>query len=314
MKRRERPTRTHVEFVGSPARLPAPPSGRVAVVDVAFASGEKYDLVTEPFIAALGERLALWCDHHEHPLGWSKYRTDPRFLLVPNYEAHACPELVTPQVAERAGALDALIAHGDFDGLITAAKLLRGGREVYPGSDEDARAIDSPGRGHALSPRGQRLAGAVDEAVATFTTGARRDFLTDLLWAQVDEHESPAFAARIDAAAAAALEATRGAEAMATALGREELPGLYVMRLQGRQKGRLRKALLGYGEERASVAVMVETEPNHTWLTAATFDTRIDLNRVDALDGGRSDYRYAEPTGPVDKILREIARVVEESR
>src|SRR2546427_8027567 len=115
-------------FVEQPGTLPAPPpQGRVAVVDVAFAAGENFEKSTRPFIEALGPRLAIWIDHHEHPLGWSRYRGDARFVLVPNREAHACPELVTPERVRQAGSVDAVYAHADLDGLLSAVKFLRGG-------------------------------------------------------------------------------------------------------------------------------------------------------------------------------------------
>ena len=106
-------------FVEQPGNLPAPPAeGRVAVVDVAFAGGDNYEKSTVPFLQALGDRLAIWVDHHEHPVGWSRFRDDPRFVLVPNRIAHACPELVTPEVVSRAGPVDVVVAHADFDGLL----------------------------------------------------------------------------------------------------------------------------------------------------------------------------------------------------
>ena len=43
-----------VVFVEHPATLPAVPEGRVAVVDVAFAAGDRYENATLPFIEALG--------------------------------------------------------------------------------------------------------------------------------------------------------------------------------------------------------------------------------------------------------------------
>ena len=236
--------RIPIEFVGSPAHLPKASKGRVAVLDVAFASGEKFDLVTEPFIEALGERLALWCDHHEHAVGWSKYRSDSRFVLVPNREAHACPELVTEAIAARAGRVGTLVMHGDFDGLLTGVKLLRGGREPYPEADEDARAIDSPGRGHALSVRGRRLAFAVDEAVATFSSGQRRDFMAAILWSLVEENEPSELGQKIDRASAAAQAAQESAFRLALENGREELKGVFVIRLAGRRLGRTRKSML----------------------------------------------------------------------
>jgi hypothetical protein len=45
--------------------------GRVAVLDIAFAAdgtGHSFDKVTRPFLDGLGERLAVWVDHHDHEL------------------------------------------------------------------------------------------------------------------------------------------------------------------------------------------------------------------------------------------------------
>jgi len=189
-------------------------------------------------------------------------------------------------------------------------KLLREGLAPYPEADEDARAVDSPGRGHTLSPRGARLAHAVDEAVAVYSAGQRRDFLTSLLWALVEGAEPSALAKEIDQAARASEAAQQEAEALAREKGRPELPGVFVVRLVGRRKGRQRKAILRWAEEHASVGVVVETEAQHTWVTAATFDERVDLTGVELLEGGRSDYRYAEPKGSVEPILQAIARAV----
>jgi hypothetical protein len=280
----------------------------VAVLDVAFASNEKFDLVTEPFIEALGDRLALWCDHHEHAMGWAKYRDDPRFLLVPNRLAHACPELITPEVAARVGPLDALLVHGDFDGMLTGVKLLRGGEPPYPEADEDARAIDSPGRGHPLSARGKRLAEAVDEAVASFSAGPRRDLMLGVIDALVEGQEPPELARMIDEAAGKAEAANQEALALAEASGKQELPGLLVVRLHGRRKGRQRKAILRYAEEHAPIGVVIESEGGNTWVTAATFDQELDLADISLLDGGRSDYRYCETRGSVDPVLQALSR------
>src|SRR5919199_2598707 len=152
-----------VVFVEQPGSLPPPPEGRVAVLDVAFAGGDNFETVTLPFLQTLGNRLAVWIDHHEHPVGWASVRGDPRFVLVPNRDAHACPELVTRELVERAGAVDAIVAHADFDGLLSAVKFLRKGEPPWPEADEDARAADSPGRGHAMSSFGRLLLEALDE-------------------------------------------------------------------------------------------------------------------------------------------------------
>src|SRR5438105_1858896 len=173
-------------FVEQPGSLPAPPSeGRVAVVDVAFAGGDNFEKSTVPFLEALGNRLAIWIDHHEHPAGWARYRDDPRFVLVPNRIAHACPELVTPEVVQRAGPVDVVIAHADLDGLLSAVKFIRGGVAPWPEADEDARAADSPGRGHAFSEHARILSAALDHAASEFRTAQRESLRQEIVTALV---------------------------------------------------------------------------------------------------------------------------------
>jgi hypothetical protein len=283
----------------------------VAILDIAFASGIHFERVTVPFIDPLGARLALWCDHHEHVVGWAKYRGDPRFLLVPNREAHACPELITPEVVARAGPLDGLVVHGDFDGLLTAVKVLRKGQSPWSEADEDGRAVDSPGRGHCLTAHGRRIALALDEVVATFPAAARRDFLTNLLWSLAEGSEPTSLPSEIDSLARSAERAQQEATELARDKGREELPGVFVVRLEGRRRGRARKGILRYAEEQAKVGVVIETERSHTWVTAATFDERVDLASIVLLEGGRSDYRYCELKGTADAVLVALRRAVE---
>src|SRR5438105_7481449 len=171
-------------FVEQPGKLPAPPAqGRVAVVDVAFAGGDNFEKSTVPFLDALGDRLAIWIDHHEHPVGWARFRDDPRFVLVPNRIAHACPELVTPETVRQAAPVDVIVAHADFDGLLSAVKFLRGGHSPWPEADEDARAADSPGRGHALSARAALLSDALDHATAELRTAQRESLRQQIVQA-----------------------------------------------------------------------------------------------------------------------------------
>jgi hypothetical protein len=133
---------------GTPRKLPKPAQlkGRVVVLDVAFAAagagGASYERTTKPFIDGLGERLAMWIDHHDHAKH-ALYAEDPRFVLSTKAEHGACPEMVTPELVERAGPVDTVCCHTDFDGLCAAAKWVRGGVEPYPGADDDARAIDT---------------------------------------------------------------------------------------------------------------------------------------------------------------------------
>lgn len=131
---------------GTPRKLPRPAelSGRVVVLDVAFAGAgdQGFSKVTLPFITGLGERLRAWVDHHDHE-EHVRFADDPRFLLTTKSEHGACPELIDPALVERVGAIDTICCHNDFDGLASAAKWIRGGVEPYPGCDDDARAIDT---------------------------------------------------------------------------------------------------------------------------------------------------------------------------
>lgn len=143
---------------GTPRKLPKPSelNGRVAVLDVAFAGhqvSKGFDGLTLPFIEALGPRLRAWVDHHDHE-EHARFAHDPRFVLCTKAEHGACPEMVTPELVERVGAVDTIVCHTDFDGLASAAKWLRKGVEPYPGADDDARAIDTRiGRASATGDR-----------------------------------------------------------------------------------------------------------------------------------------------------------------
>ena len=111
-----------IVWVDSAAALPHRlPAGRFAVVDVAFASLDKF-AQTQRFIEENGAHLAAWVDHHKHD-GWPAYAQDTRFVLVPNVVAHACPELVTPAVVRRVGPVALVLAHSDFDGMMSAVNL-----------------------------------------------------------------------------------------------------------------------------------------------------------------------------------------------
>ena len=117
--------------------------GRVVVLDVAFCADtprSSFATTTLPFIQALGERLVLWVDHHEHERH-ADFSSDPRFILSSRKEHPAVPEMITPDMVQSAGQVDTIVAHGDFDGIMAAAKWLLGGEEPYPGADEDLSLI-----------------------------------------------------------------------------------------------------------------------------------------------------------------------------
>jgi hypothetical protein len=279
-----------VMFVEQPGKLPAPPAeGRVAVVDVAFAAGENYEKSTLPFLDALGDRLAIWIDHHEHPLGWSRFRDDPRFLLVPNRIAHACPELVTPEVVRKAGPVDVVVAHADLDGLLSAVKFLRGGSAPWPEADEDARAADSPGRGHAFSPRARLLSEALDHAATELRSAQRESLRQEIVEALVEGEIPPRLERRLLELGRAHQEALAPVDGLA-AQAREEARGVLVARIPKALPRPVKKALLSRLEERAPIGVVIEGRA----ITAATFRDDVDLSLCDELGAGRSDYRFGQ--------------------
>ena len=299
-----------VLFVEQPSNLPAPPAeGRVAVVDVAFAGADAFDRSTVPFLEALGDRLAIWIDHHEHPLGWARYRDDPRFLLVPNRDAHACPELVTPEVVKRAGAVDAVVAHADLDGLLSAVKFLRGGVPPWPEADEDARAADSPGRGHALSERGRLLSNALDEAGSELRTQQRETLRQEIVAALVAGPIPPALDARLRKLRDDFVKTLEPVEGLAAA-AREEAPGVLVLRAEKQLPRAVKKALLSRLEERATIGVVIEGRA----VTAATFREDVDLARCDELTAGRSDYRFAQVDDGGRAIVKRLSGLAGEAR
>jgi hypothetical protein len=120
--------------------------GRVVVLDVAFAatigSTVSFELITLPFITALGARLAAWVDHHDHEKHVG-FAGDPRFVLATKAQHGACPEMVTPELVRQTGPIDCICTHVDLDGLYAAAKWILGGKQPYPGADDDARAVDT---------------------------------------------------------------------------------------------------------------------------------------------------------------------------
>lgn len=296
-----------VLFVEQPREMPKAPEGRCVVVDVAFASGTAYETSTLPFLDALGDRLALWIDHHEHPVGWARVRDDPRFLLVTNREAHACPELVTPEVVQRAGRVDVVVAHADFDGLLSAVKFLRQGEPPWPQADEDGRAADSPGRGHVLTGRARLYVDALSEAQANLKSMAREDLRQALVAALVQAPDSLPLPLeeQLHELQDEHLHTIAPALAFSKA-AKEESSGVLVVRVEKALARSLKKELLTLLEERARVGVVIEGKA----VTAATYDTGLDLARVEALGGGRSDYRFSRVTDQGRAIVAALGKLV----
>lgn len=284
-------------WVTHPRHLPkAPTSGRAVVVDVAFAAAGQWKSKTKPFLDALGDRLIRFIDHHEHKEAWGVYAGDPRFLLVPNRIAHACPELVTEALMADIGVVDVVVAHHDFDGLLSAVKVLRRGKPPWPEADEDARAVDSPGRGHVLSSFGALVSDAMDEVAVTLERGEALAFNARVARGLADDGArlDPILHEEIRGFAARAHAAAEEAKRIVDRCGRLEAPGVFVVRVGEKQDNRMRRHLLLLAEGVASVGALFEPDPQGgAWLTAATFDERIDLEDVAGFEGGRSDYRFA---------------------
>ncbi len=298
-----------VLFVEQPSNLPAAPAeGRVAVVDVAFAGADNFEKSTVPFLEQLGDRLAIWIDHHEHPVGWARYKSDPRFLLVPNREAHACPELVTPEVVRRAGPVDVVVAHADFDGLVSAVKFLRNGEPPWPEADEDARAADSPGRGHALSARARLITDALDEAGSELSTKQREALRQEIVAGLVAGALPLKLQQRLEQLRDAFAQTLAPVDGLAET-AREEVPGVLVVRAEKAFPRAVKKALLSRLETKAAVGVVVEGRA----VTVATFHTEIDLARCDELTAGRSDYRFAQATDGGRSIVARLGVLVAEA-
>lgn len=271
--------RPKLQFVSSPKQLPPPPlTGRVVTLDLAFAAGDWFERSTRPFILELGMRLARWIDHHPHP-AWDEYEGDPRFLLVDKQQAPACPQLVTPELVAEIGPVEHLIAHADFDGMLSAAKFLRGGTEPYAGADEDGRAIDAPGQGYVCSARGMRLARAMERSGDAHRS-KHGDFAIQMAHALVEGTEPAALAATIDKYAAQAQERQEELRILLDDAVRDH-PSILLLRLPRTVSASDKKNLLRELEESATLALIEEPAA----LTAATYDARLKLTQVSGLHG-----------------------------
>jgi hypothetical protein len=268
--------------------------GRVVVLDLAFASDAAagsgssgsggFDKVTLPLIVGLGSRLAAWVDHHDHARH-ADYANDPRFVLATKAEHGACPEMVTPDIVARAGAIDTIVCHTDFDGLCSAAKWIRGGVEPYPGADDDARGVDT--RTFAPSAIGNRFDRAIrgrgrDSALLGLIVRHLASGLADAsLWGPIDA--AAAGFAKAEAAALAIakrfvvldLKPPPGLPATCTSLAFVDATA---------ERGSYDKThLLLLGQERARVAALLDTD---TLSLAAAFDSGVNFLGALGLSGG----------------------------
>lgn len=265
-------------FIASPRKLPKPAKvpGRVAVLDIAFAAegtGTSFEKVTEPFLKGLGDRLAVWVDHHDHAYH-PRFAGDPRFVLATKAQHGALPEMITPALVSRVGPVDSVVCHGDVDGLMAAAKWIRGGVASYPEADDDARAIDT--RVGDASPLGALL----DRALR----GAPRDddFAERLVQWLVRMPEEPSSRRFIEEAAAAyaAVEA-RTAELASRYEVRGEVAWCDTRDAHPRTFDKT--DLLLRGQRLARAAAVIDA---HNVTLAAPFDSGVNFLTLLGIEGG----------------------------
>ncbi len=281
----------------SPRRLPKPAKvpGRVVVVDIAFASeasgADSFQKITRSFIDGLGPRLVAWVDHHdsaEH----ARYRSDPRFVLHTKAEHGACPEIITPALVARFGPVDTIVAHNDFDGIVSAAKWQRGGIEPYAGADDDARAVDTRigtpgpiGRDMDRALRARPRDTALVDTIAKLLVGGATD---EALWVPVRK-------------AARELDAIE-AHTRAIATGYQRLrPGVALVDAS-REQNYDKTLLLLLGQERERVSVVLDRD---TVTLAAAFDSGLNFLTMLGLSGGMPT-RVSVPTSALPQVWRAL--------
>ncbi|MFO0686443.1 MAG: hypothetical protein U0234_30545 [Sandaracinus sp.] len=282
----------------TPRKLPRASEleGRVVVLDIAFAAegtGTSFEKVTKKLIDGLGARLAMWVDHHDHALH-AEYKKDPRFVLATKAEHGACPEMIDEALVARAGVVDTIVCHGDFDGLASAAKWIRGGVEPYPGADADARAIDT--RMGTPSPRAQ----VIDRALRA---RMHDDALKGLV---VRYFASGGEDATLFRELETIAESVRVMEDNARLLAkRYALHGdTALCDVRGNSLTYDKTILLLLGQERARLALVHD---DTTITLAARFDSGIDLLKMLEIQGGMPT-RVSVPASRFDDVLARLVK------
>ncbi|HEY0194225.1 MAG TPA: hypothetical protein VGC42_24085 [Kofleriaceae bacterium] len=269
--------------------------GRVVVLDVAFAATigttVSFDLITKPFLDALGPRLAAWVDHHDHEKH-AAFAGDPRFVLSTKAEHGACPEMVTPELVRQTGPIDCVCTHVDLDGLYAAAKWILGGVEPYKGADDDARAVDTrvgtPGPVAARIDRALRAKFRDDQlkrGVVQFLVGGMQRGVHD------------------DLIAEAAAEFDRRDGRTRELAGRFTIRGRVAVVDTAGAAGQFDKTdLLLAGQARAPVSIVRDSG----MLTiAAAFDSGWDFVQLFAIGGGMPT-RVTIPEQRLDDVIAKI--------
>ena len=268
--------------------------GRVVVLDIAFAAdgmGTPFEEMTGRFLTDLGDRLAAWVDHHDHDLH-ERFRDDPRFVLATKAEHGACPEMVVPELVHRIGPVDTILTHLDLDGIYAAVKWVLGGREPYPGADDDARAVDTrigePGPIGKLidfALRARHRDEALKHRIVRYLAGGAKD----------KQHRA--------VIAEAAAEFQRMDDETRRLAARHKLRGKVALVNAGEAKGAYDKTdLLLHLQKVAPVAAVRDSG----MLTlAAPFDSGWDFVNLLELGGGMPT-RVSIPEGRLDEAVRKV--------
>jgi len=286
----------------SPRKLPRAASleGRVVVLDIAFAAdgiGKGFARTTGKLIDELGPRLAKWVDHHDHPLH-ARFASDPRFVLCTKADHGACPEMITQEMVHDTGPVDTIVCHFDLDGLYSAAKWILGGREPYPGADDDARSVDT--RVGEVGPEAARIDRALrghsnDEVLRQRVVS----YLAGGMKSGIEQDAIEAAAADFDEMAACSRELAAAFEVRGQ---------IALLRLPAGSRGYDKTELLLLGQERAPVAVVADAG-NAT--IAASYDSGLDF--VELLEiGGGMPTRVNIPEKLLADALARIRRALDE--
>jgi hypothetical protein len=268
-------------------------TGRVAVLDVAFASeggGSSFEKTTLPFIKGLGARLAAWVDHHDHERH-ADYRGDSRFVLCTKAEHGACPEMITPEIVRAAGPVDTVAVHLDLDGIYSGAKWVLGGVEPYEGADADARAVDTR--------RGQPgpIATRIDRALrARFRDETLKHRVVQYLVARA---KAPVLWEEIERAAREIDPLLDESRRLADRYELRE--GVAYVEAQGRPYDKTELLLLG--QERTPVAVVRDAG---SLTIAADFESGFDFVRMFNLGGGMPT-RVTVPEARYTEVMAKLA-------
>jgi len=293
----------HLVFA-SPRKLPRANrlQGRVVVLDVAFAAegmGRGFAKTTGKFIENLGPRLACWVDHHDHPRH-SQFAGDERFVLCRKQDHGACPEMISPELVQRSGPIDTIVAHFDLDGIYAAAKWILQGKEPYPGADDDARAIDT--RQGQASPVAMRI----DQALRAHYIDPllKIDIVKYLVSGMKKGREND----HIDLAHRDYLRMEK--ESQRLSMGYQVDRGVAVVTIPSQQAPFDKTELLLLGQKIAEVSVVVEAG---NVSIAAAFDSGLDF--VELLDlGGGMPTRVSIPEKRLPMALDKIHRALEEKK